>query len=157
MATSGDGGVTRVILWDAATGEKLLTLAGQSVGTTVGYNLGVGQISFSPDGQRLAVANMDGVSKVWDLATQAELLTLPPVGLPAKAIAYSPDGRFLATGGDEGIVTLWDAIDGTTIFTPRRWAASSTASPSARMGNGWRPPAKMAAPKSGMQPPGRNC
>ncbi len=76
LAFSPDGrflataGVTQVILWDSSTGEKLFTLAGQSVGTTVGYNLGVGQISFSPDGQRLAVANMDGVSKVWDLATQ---------------------------------------------------------------------------------------
>lgn len=123
IAFSPDGrflataGVTQVILWDSSTGEKLFTLAGESVGTTVGYNLGVGQISFSPDGQRLAVANMDGVSKVWDLAAQEELLTLPPDGLPAKAIAYSPNGRFLATGGDEGIVTLWDAIEGTQILT----------------------------------------
>ena len=59
---------------------------------TMGYNLGVGQISFSPDGQRLAAANMDGFSKVWDLAAQTELLALPPVDQPAKAIAYNPDG-----------------------------------------------------------------
>ncbi|MBE2220720.1 MAG: PQQ-binding-like beta-propeller repeat protein [Anaerolineae bacterium] len=123
LAFSPDGsllaasGVTQVVVWDAATGEKLLTLAGESVGTTVGYNLGVGQISFSPDGERLAAANVDGVSKVWELAPQAELLALPPAGLPAKAIAYSPDGSLLATGGDEGIVTLWDAIEGTQLFT----------------------------------------
>jgi WD40 repeat protein/DNA-binding XRE family transcriptional regulator len=123
IAFSPDGdllataGVTQVIFWDADTGDKLFTLAGESVGTTVGYNLGVGQISFSPDGQRLAVANMDGVSKVWDLAAQDEVLALPPDGLPAKAIAYSPNGRFLATGGDEGVVTLWDANEGTQLFT----------------------------------------
>lgn len=114
LATAG---VTRVILWDAATGDKLFTLVGKSVGTTMGYNLGVGQISFSPDGQRLAAANLDGVAKVWDLASQAELLALPPVELPAKAIAYSPNGRFLATGGDEGIVAVWDAIAGTQMYT----------------------------------------
>jgi hypothetical protein len=116
LAFSPDGqmlataGVTRVIFWDANSGEKLFILAGESTGATIGYNIGVGKICFSPDGRRLAVANMDGVSKVWDLATQAEVLALPPVGLPAKAIAYSPDGRFLATGGDEGILTLWDAL-----------------------------------------------
>ena len=123
LAFSPDGdqlataGVTRVIFWDVETGDKLFTLAGESVGTTVGYNLGVGQISFSPDGRRLAAANIDGVSKVWDLAAREELLILPPDGQPAKAIAYSPDGRFLATGGDEGVVTLWDANEGTQILT----------------------------------------
>lgn len=123
VAFSPDGrmlataGVTRVIFWDAASGEKLFTLAGELVGTTVGYNLGVGQISFSPDGQHLAVANLDGVSKVWDLASRQAVQVLPPVGLPAKAIAYHPNGQFLVTGGDEGIVTLWDALEGTSVFT----------------------------------------
>lgn len=110
-------GMTNVVFWDAATGEKLFTLTGDSAGTTIGYNIGVGKISFSPDGERLAVANMDGVSKVWDLASRQVVLTLPSPGLPAKAIAYHPDGRSLATGGDEGIITVWDAITGTPIFT----------------------------------------
>lgn len=131
IAFSPDGrllamaGMTNVVFWDAATGEKLFALAGESVGATLGYNLGVGQISFSPDGERLAVANMDGVSKVWDLASQQVVLTLPPLGLPAKAIAYQPNGHFgklsagslLATGGDEGIITVWDAITGTPVYT----------------------------------------
>jgi WD40 repeat protein/transcriptional regulator with XRE-family HTH domain len=118
LAFSPDGrllavsGVTTIVIWDAASGEKVLALQGKSVGASVGYNLGTGQISFSPDGARLAVANMDGYSKVWDLASGAELLALPPLDLPAKAIAYSPDGRWLATAGDEGIVTQWDAADG---------------------------------------------
>ena len=119
LAFSPDGrwlaasGVTVVVIWDADSGEKRMTLTGESIGTSVGYNLGVGQISFSPDGRRLALANMDGFAKVFDLASQNEVLALPPIDLPAKAIAYSPDGRRLATAGDEGIVTLWDASDGT--------------------------------------------
>ena len=103
---------TQVILWEATSGERLFTLAGQSIGTTTGYNLGAGQISFSPDGERLAVANMDGASKVWDLATQTEVLSFTSGAQPAKAIAYSPDGNLLATGGDEGIVKIWDADSG---------------------------------------------
>jgi len=109
--------VTEVILWDAASGEQLFVLSGQSVGTTIGYNLGVGKVSFSPDGKRLAVANMDGVPKVWDLATQTEVLSLAGEMQPAKAIAYSADGRLLATGGDEGIVKVWDANEGTELLS----------------------------------------
>jgi WD40 repeat protein/transcriptional regulator with XRE-family HTH domain len=108
---------TQVFVWDIQHREIESTLSGQSVGATIGYNLGVGQISFSPDGQWLAVANMDGVPKVWELATQNEVLSLAGEMLPAKAIAYSPDGRLLATGGDEGMVRVWNAEDGADIFT----------------------------------------
>lgn len=109
--------VTQVILWNATNGEKIATLAGQSVGTTTGYNLGVGQISFSPDGVYLATANMDGTPKIWDLNTYRKVMSLVAEMLPPKAIAYNPDGKSLATGGDEGIVRVWDARQGTELFS----------------------------------------
>jgi WD40 repeat protein/transcriptional regulator with XRE-family HTH domain len=109
--------VTEVVLWDAASGEQLFMLSGGAVGTTVGYNLGVGKVSFSPDGKRLAVANMDGVPKVWDLATQTEVFSLTGELGPAKTIAYSADGRLLAIGGDEGVVKVWDADEGTELLS----------------------------------------
>lgn len=108
--------ITQVILWDAHSGEKVYTLNGAAV-NTVGYNLAVGQISFSPDGNYLAIANMDGASKVWDLATQREVLSLQNPLLPTKAIAFSADGRWLATGGDEGLVKIWNADSGEERFT----------------------------------------
>jgi WD40 repeat protein len=108
--------VTQVIFWDASSGENLYTLSGQSIGTTIGYNLGVGQISFSPDGKHLAVANMGGDSKIWNIALHNEVLSIKNEGQPAKAIAYSPDGKLLATGGDEGIVRIWDAGSGEVLF-----------------------------------------
>jgi WD40 repeat protein/DNA-binding XRE family transcriptional regulator len=108
---------TQVIFWDAESGEKLYTFSGQSVGTDIGYNLGVGQISFSPDGTHLAVANMDGESKVWDIASKSEFLSLRSEEQPAKAIAYSSDGNLLANGGDEGVIRVWDAGSGEEKFT----------------------------------------
>lgn len=119
---------TQVVLWDVSTGELLINISGKTIGTTVGYNLGVGQISFDQDGSRLAVANMDGVPKVWDLNTQQEVLTLTTDKMPAdeistdqmvpaKAIAYSHDDKLLAGGGDSGIVWVWNAQDGTRIFS----------------------------------------
>jgi len=109
--------VTQVILWNTTSREKIATLSGQSVGTTTGYNLGVGQICFSPDGKYLATANMDGVPTIWDLDTQSKVMFLETEMLPPKGIDYSPDGRFLATGGDEGIVRVWDAQKGIELFS----------------------------------------
>jgi WD40 repeat protein len=109
--------VTQVILWDTTSGEKIATLSGESVGTTIGYNLGVGQISFSPDGKYLATANMDGTPTIWDLDTYRKVMSLVAETLPPKGIEYSPNGRFLATGGDEGIVRVWDAKQGTELLT----------------------------------------
>jgi WD40 repeat protein/transcriptional regulator with XRE-family HTH domain len=109
--------VTQIILWDTHYGNVKITLSGESVGTTIGYNLGVGQIAFSPDGKRLAAANLDGAPRVWEIGTQTEVFSLEIGVLPAKAIAYSAEGRLLATGGDEGIVKVWDASNGIERFS----------------------------------------
>ncbi len=114
LATSG---FTNVTLWDAATGQKMFTLVGQTVGSTLGFDLGVGRIRFNPDGTRLAVANQDGVPKVWDLSTHTEILSLKGHKTICKAIAYSPDGKLLATGSDDGMVKLWDAQTGQELLT----------------------------------------
>jgi WD40 repeat protein/transcriptional regulator with XRE-family HTH domain len=103
---------TLVIIWDAASGQELYRLSGESAGTLTGYNLGVGQVSFSPDSQKLALPNLDGLPRVWDLERDEIVLTLPNELLPPKAIAYSQDGKLLATGGDEGLVKIWDAANG---------------------------------------------
>jgi WD40 repeat protein len=111
------GYFTQVVLWNPVNGEKIATLAGETAGTTVGYNLGVGQISFSPDGKYLATANMDGMPVIWDMKTHSKVMSLAAEIPPQKAIAYSPDGRLLATGGDEGLVRVWDAKQGIGLFT----------------------------------------
>jgi WD40 repeat protein len=109
--------VTQVVLWNVTSGERLATLSGQAVGTTVGYNLGVGQICFSPDGKYLAAANIDGAPTIWDLATNRKEMSLVAEMLPPKGIDYNPDGKSLATGGDEGVVRVWDAQRGTELFS----------------------------------------
>ena len=45
-------------LWDAATGQELLTLGG--------HNAGVICLAFSPDGHRLASGSIDWTARIWD-------------------------------------------------------------------------------------------
>jgi WD40 repeat protein len=61
----GDGTVK---VWDAATGQEVLTLKGH---TRV-----VLSVAFSPDGRRLASADGDGMVKVWDADMGQEPLIL---------------------------------------------------------------------------------
>ena len=63
LATGGRDG--QVILWDVATGQRLLTL--------VGLKPKPDSLTFSPDGTRLAATGMngsDGVVKLWDATPQ---------------------------------------------------------------------------------------
>jgi WD40 repeat protein len=109
---------TEVVLWDVTSGEIITILSGGSLEGVAGYNVGVGQISFSPDGKYLATANMDGVSTIWELRTFSKILSLMVAEtLPPKAIDYSPDGKLLANGGDAGIVRVWDAERGMELFS----------------------------------------
>jgi WD40 repeat protein len=68
-------------------------------------------VAFSPDGSRLAGANLDGVVKVWDTATGKELLTLNASdGL--WSLVFSPDGQRLAGAGWDKHIHIWDAATG---------------------------------------------
>jgi len=84
-------------------------------------------VTFSPDGSRLATLDGAGTVKVWDmspsvLAGQSRLrLTLPTrtiivSDLGWKDLAFSPDGKLVAAG-DENVVTVWDAVTGQTVST----------------------------------------
>ncbi len=109
---------TQVVLWDVPSGEIITILSGGSQEGVAGYNVGVGQISFSPDGKYIATANMDGASTIWDIGTSSKVLSLMAAEtLPPKAIDYSPDGKLIANGGDEGTVRVWDAKRGTELFS----------------------------------------
>ncbi len=55
-----------VKLWDAATGQELLTLKGHASD--------VWSVAFSPDGKRLATGSRDQTVKLWSAATEKEVL-----------------------------------------------------------------------------------
>jgi len=93
----------KVIIWNAATGSKVAVLPGNLLGPTIIH------ISFSPDSQRVAVANVDGTPIVWSFAGDGSATSIIGHNLMCDGVAYSPDGALLATGDEEGIVKIWDS------------------------------------------------
>jgi WD40 repeat protein len=91
-----------VMVWDAATGSKLLTLPAD-VGRADAFIYGV---AFAPDGRTLAASTTGGTLNLWDLTKPApmhRIITLPD---DARGIAFTPEGRHLATANFNGTIYL---------------------------------------------------
>lgn len=84
-------------------------------------------LSFSPDGQQLAVGEHAYTASLWDVATATEVHRLVNHEKPAlhrlfrfigriepmvRALAFSPDGNRLACGGKFDAVGVWDVKTG---------------------------------------------
>ncbi|NET34444.1 MAG: hypothetical protein F6K19_20870, partial [Cyanothece sp. SIO1E1] len=100
LATSGEDGTAR--LWD---------LQGNEVAKMAGHQGSVGQVLFSPDGQRLATRGEDDTARLWDLSGQ-QIAEFEGSGL-----VFSADWSRIITiqqpnrVRDNAIVTIWRVDD----------------------------------------------
>ena len=89
-----------MVVWDAATGRRVLVLGGQS-GATI-------SVTFAPSGTQLMTTSGDGNFKVWDLPS-GRLVGAP---LPGPSLngwgTYFPDGSRVIAAFDSGIGVVWD-------------------------------------------------
>jgi WD40 repeat protein/tRNA A-37 threonylcarbamoyl transferase component Bud32 len=103
-----DQGPVPVIIWDAATGQQLLSLKGP--------NSPVLSAVFSPDGRRLAAFRgpygKSGEVKVWDAVSGRELCSLQH---GANCAVFTRDGKRLATAVDD-TVKVWELKTGKELF-----------------------------------------
>jgi len=82
---------------------------------TAQYMLGA---ALSPDGTRVATADLEGFLRVWNAATGKQVL--PGIRASAEyvySVAWSSDGTRLVTSGNDGTVRLYDARTGQQIGT----------------------------------------
>jgi len=108
-ALSPDGRLFAVVsvlgvgqLWDTTTARQMATLQG--------FLQGAHSVTFSPDGQRLAIgSNGNEAIKLWDVESLQELLTLKGQGSMFNSTTFSPDGNVLASSNSQGILHVWRA------------------------------------------------
>ncbi len=66
-------------------------------------------VSFSPDGQMLAIGFADGSVDLWNLQGEKQKKFLNfQSSVPVNGISFSSNRKLLATGSNDGTVRLWD-------------------------------------------------
>jgi WD40 repeat protein/transcriptional regulator with XRE-family HTH domain len=116
-AVDADGTVQ---LWNPATGQPVgVPLSGSPYTGATGPGSMFGAeahgVAFSPDGKRLAVAQLDGGVLLWNPSTRRLIGALSLADLSAggaRTLAFSPDGKLLATTDSNGAVRLWNPATG---------------------------------------------
>jgi WD40 repeat protein len=106
-----------LILWDAVTGDRLMTFTG--------HTEWVNSVAFSPHGEYVASGSgndalgpsKDSTVRIWDAATGKLLKTLPGHSGPVTSIAFSPDGTRIVSGSADKQLKLWDVKSGQLIRT----------------------------------------
>jgi WD40 repeat protein len=148
-----------VKVWDAQTGQELLTIKN------------AGYVTFSPDSKRLVSMSGSGPGprgggpgpsevKVWDVQTGKELFTFNPGGplfLPDGRlnVAFSPDGKRLVSISRVG---EWEPVTDNLIVEVKVWDAQTGQELRTLQGGGGRValgPANRRGPRLALSPDGR--
>jgi len=74
-----------VKVWDASTGQEVLTLKGHKHWVT--------SVGFSSNGQRIVSGSYDETVKVWDASTGQEALTLKAHTDRVTSVGFNSDGN----------------------------------------------------------------
>jgi RNA polymerase sigma factor (sigma-70 family) len=112
---------TRVIVWDAETGDQIHALPGGADGHRC--------LAFSPDGRTLAAGSEDHGLYLWELATGTARAKFIGHEGPVTAAAFAPDSSTLYTGSSDTTVLAWNLLapPGDPIDMARAWTDLSAA------------------------------
>ena len=102
----------KVIVWDAATGDSLLTLS------PAGYSA-IHAAAFSPDGLTIAIGAYTGKISFLDARCGHELLSLAGHTNAIESLAYFPDGSRIVTASYDRTARIWDTRLGREVLVFR--------------------------------------
>jgi hypothetical protein len=156
LASSGSDGTIHI--WDLDDGQKTRAVEQRTKspdpqgrpGVRFTISANASDVAITADGTRVASAGADGIVKVWNLATGAEVPNLIRQGTSASCLAFSPDGDLIVAGYTDGTVTFWDSAHGKALQTLKEHSARVTDIASAPTVNSSHPPVTTSWRKSGM-------
>ena len=96
---SGGGAIGELFVWDAASNECLMSLAGND---NVVY-----RVAWNHDSTSIFSGGMTGVVRWWDVESGANLETWQSHRGWIRSLSLSPDGTMLASSGEDGVIHLW--------------------------------------------------
>jgi WD40 repeat protein len=106
----------KTILWAldgrTITREKVLKLRGR--------NVALGDVTFSPDGLKIAGVTIDDTVDTWSAESGEQLQTFSGHRGHVYCAAWSPDSKLVASSGDDLSVRVWDGNTGTEVIRPLR-------------------------------------
>ncbi len=116
LATAGGTPPGEVVLWDAKTTQRRITLKDPGI---------LYALDFSPDGKLLAGCGMKvlawngaappltaGCAGIWDAVTGKELFAQGDQLDPYSSVAFSADGKTVAMAGSDRTVAIWETRTG---------------------------------------------
>jgi WD40 repeat protein len=103
LSEPGRGLNSKVVLFDAMTGERAASLPVQKKGLMA--------LVFSADGRYLAVG-FNGLVQVWDVRERELVRSITGFERVPTCLEFSPDAKSLAAGTQDGLVWLWSVATG---------------------------------------------
>jgi hypothetical protein len=104
IATASETG--SVVLWDAATGKQITTIAAHDKCYCVAFTL---------DGKSIMSAGADTLVKQWDVASGKLIKEFKGHTGEVKFVSCSPDGKRIASSDKAGTIHVWDIESGSEL------------------------------------------
>jgi hypothetical protein len=120
LAGGGRGGKSgEVVVWDLATGERIITL-GDQYDAVIAADL-------SADQRWIALGGPDRLVKIYDTKDGALEHKIKKHTDWVTALEFSPNGKYLVTGDRNGGLMLWEAATGQELYPLNGHRAAITA------------------------------